>query len=68
MTDILIDGRYKHEFHSDAGFSSSSNQCIHFLSNRYTASDLEDITSIEVIINGDDTMTATGMYGTNRLF
>ena len=68
MTDILIDGRYMHEYHSDTGFPGSSNQHIHFLSKRYTASDLKDIPSIEVIINRDGIITTTGMYGTNGLF
>jgi len=52
----------------DTEFPGSSNQHIHFLSNRHAASDLEDIPSIEVIINGDGTINTTGMYGTNGLF
>ena len=61
MTDILIDGRYDTTLHLGAGLLASSNQRIHFLTDRYSPSDLEDTPPFEVLIDSAGAVTVTGI-------
>ena len=60
-TDIMIAGRYRRDLPANNPLQSSSNQRVHFLSDRYTEEDLNDITPVEYIISIEDgTVTRTG--------
>ena len=63
--DVLIDGSYKKELNDNTGLRGSSNQVIHFLSNRY---DLikesfykKDCRNVEVGITLDNSITINGI-------
>lgn len=60
-TDVLVAGPYLRERHCGRGLLGSSNQKIHFLTDRYHPRDFTDLPGSEVILHGDGTITMTGI-------
>ncbi|MBR4570361.1 MAG: radical SAM protein [Candidatus Riflebacteria bacterium] len=63
--DVLIDGTYKKDLNDDAGLRGSSNQVIHFLSERYKPIKesfyKNDCRNVEVGITLDNVITINGI-------
>ena len=63
--DVLIDGTYKKELNDNAGLRGSSNQVIHFLTDRYESIKetfyKKDCRNVEVGITLDNTITINGI-------
>lgn len=59
--DILVAGRYEAALYKPTAMRASSNQTIHFLSDRYRAQDSEDVPLAEIIINPDGSKTLSGI-------
>lgn len=59
--DVLIAGRYVRAKHTASGLIGSSNKTIHFLTDRYNASDFTDIPDAELFIGPAGEMTVTGI-------
>ena len=59
--DVLIAGRYEQTLHSSIGLVGSTNQTLHFLTDRYSLNDLSVIPSGEVIITDDGLVIITGI-------
>ncbi|OPY89567.1 MAG: anaerobic ribonucleotide reductase-activating protein [Syntrophus sp. PtaU1.Bin208] len=59
--DILIAGPYDLTRPLGRSLMGSSNQTIHFLTNRYTYRDFKDIPSCEAVIHPDGSVTLTGI-------
>ena len=63
--DVLIDGTYKKELNDDIGLRGSSNQVIHFLTERYKPIKesfyKNDCRNVEVGITLDNTITINGI-------
>lgn len=61
VTDILVDGRYVEAFSAGGlPWRGSSNQRVHFLTDRYNRNAMEDAPEAEVLIDPDGAMTLTG--------
>lgn len=63
--DVLIDGTYKKELNDDTGLRGSSNQVIHFLTDRYESIKetfyKKDCRNVEVGITLDNRITINGI-------
>lgn len=59
--DILIAGRYEASQHLARDLHGSANKSIHFLTNRYSLSDLQAIPSAEVIITREGEVMVSGI-------
>ena len=63
--DVLIDGTYRKELNDDMGLRGSSNQVIHFLTDRYKSIKetfyKKDCRNVEVGITLDNTITINGI-------
>ena len=59
--DVLIAGRYVADQRLASGLIGSRNKTLHFLSNRYTSRDLEQIPPAEVIISPDGEIRFSGI-------
>ena len=59
--DVLLAGHYRNGLRIAKGLLGSSNKTIHFLSNRYSAGDLEGIPEAEILIRPDGTIFRTGI-------
>lgn len=61
LTDVLIAGRYLQDERTNGHhWKGSSNQRIHFLSNRYDANILEETPSAEVHVDSEGRIVVTG--------
>lgn len=59
--DVVVAGRYvQAERSTDLGWRGSANQRVHFLSDRYSAADLDRAAQVEFHLRPDGTLTATG--------
>jgi anaerobic ribonucleoside-triphosphate reductase activating protein len=59
--DVLIAGRYEHTQRLAEGLRGSANKTIHFLSNRYTSSDLRMVPAAEIMFTADGEMVISGI-------
>ncbi len=61
MTDVPIAGRYVRTRHHGKGLPGSSNQQLHFLSDRYSRQELTDIPEAEILIDASGQIVVTGV-------
>jgi len=61
LLDVLIDGPFQHEKPAHDGIRGSTNQQIHFLTDRYTLADLAPRERCEFLIQPDGTVVQTGV-------
>jgi anaerobic ribonucleoside-triphosphate reductase activating protein len=61
LVDVLLAGRYVAEQRVAHGLLGSGNKTIHFLSNRYTAADLEAVPEAEVILTQNGEIIYSGI-------
>ncbi|MCD6309294.1 MAG: radical SAM protein [Candidatus Eremiobacteraeota bacterium] len=61
MVDILVAGRYDQDKATPGGLLASANQKIHFLSDRYGPGDMENLADLEIYIEENGNITATGI-------
>jgi len=61
LADVLIAGRYDRARRVARGLLASSNQTIHFLTDRYGPADLAEVPEAEVLIESDGTVVVTGI-------
>lgn len=59
--DVLLAGRYLSTHHLASGLLGSSNKTVHFLTNRYTQADLDDIPPAEVWLSPGGNLTISGI-------
>jgi anaerobic ribonucleoside-triphosphate reductase activating protein len=59
--DVLIAGRYAASRRASHRLLGSTNQQIHFLTDRYTLANLSQVPRRELILHPDGTITSTGM-------
>lgn len=59
--DVLVAGRYEHEHRLATGLRGSANQTVHRFTDRYTASELEEVPPAEVVIGADGRVVVTGV-------
>jgi anaerobic ribonucleoside-triphosphate reductase activating protein len=59
--DVLIAGRYDAARHLARGLRGSANKTVHFLTERYTAADLEAVPAAEVVIAADGQIVVSGI-------
>ena len=59
--DVLVAGRYVATQHLGETLLGSSNQRIHFLSDRYSHSNLTSTPPSEVILHADGSLTLSGI-------
>lgn len=68
QVDLLVAGRYRQEERLDGSLLlGSSNQCLHFLSTRYSPVDLQTLPGVELFIGNDGAIVATGFPDTELL-
>lgn len=61
VADVVVTGRYIDEQRvSGWAWRGSANQHVHFLSERYSLTDMEDVAEVEFHIEKDGTLTVTG--------
>jgi anaerobic ribonucleoside-triphosphate reductase activating protein len=60
-TDLLIAGRYEAARRQAQGLIGSSNKTVHFLTERYSPADLEDIPQAEIILSPDGEIILSGI-------
>lgn len=61
LTDVVVAGRYIDKQRvSGWAWRGSANQRVHFLSERYSLTDMEDVAEVEFHIEKDGTLTVTG--------
>ncbi|MBL8636210.1 MAG: radical SAM protein [Myxococcales bacterium] len=61
VTDVLVSGRYVESARQHGvSWRSSSNQAVHFLTDRYAHTDMERSSEAEIRINADGQVTLTG--------
>ena len=61
IVDVLVAGRYVEEKRTlDLPWRGSSNQRIHFLTDRYSPSDMNGVPEVEVRIERDGSVSVTG--------
>ncbi|MBL8491925.1 MAG: radical SAM protein [Rhodocyclaceae bacterium] len=61
VTDVLVAGRYVEERRvSGWMLRGSTNQRIHFLSERYSHADMDELAEVEFHVGKDGTLTVTG--------
>lgn len=61
LTDLLLAGPYQIQHHLGAGLRGSANKTAHFISERYSPQDLEELPGAEIVIDTDGTIIATGV-------
>lgn len=61
LVDVLIDGRFEHDKPANDGIRGSTNQRIHFLTKRYSFSDLRPRRRCEFVITPDGMVIQTGV-------
>ncbi len=59
--DVLITGRYKENLPSEQPLLASSNQKMHFLTNRYAKRDFENLPRAEIQIDETGVVELTGL-------
>lgn len=59
--DVLIAGRYDASKRAAVGLIGSSNKVVHFLSNRYTQKDLDQVPQAEIILTPDGEVRLSGI-------
>ena len=59
--DVVIAGRYEHTQRVADGLIGSANKTTHFLTDRYSESDLEGVPVSEVIIESDGSLSISGI-------
>jgi anaerobic ribonucleoside-triphosphate reductase activating protein len=59
--DVLLAGRYLQNFHLGKTLLGSSNKTIHFLSERYTLADMEQIPSTEILLDLNGEIILSGI-------
>lgn len=59
--DVMIAGRYDQNRRIASGLIGSSNKTIHFLTERYSQHDLDDIPQAEVVLSSDGTISLSGI-------
>lgn len=59
--DLLIAGRYDRHLPMSEGLLGSTNQQVHFLTNRYSSDDLASVPTRELILKPDGTVVASGI-------
>lgn len=61
VTDVVVAGRYIHEQRvSGWAWRGSANQRVHFLSDRYSVADMDEVAEVEFHLRKDGTLTVTG--------
>lgn len=61
LTDVLVDGRYDDALQKDGlVWRGSTNQCVHFLTDRYGPENMIAAPEAEVILDMDGSLTFTG--------
>ena len=61
LTDVVVAGRYvEAERANGLVWRGSANQRVHFLSDRYSPVDMEEVAEVEFHIGDDGTLTVTG--------
>jgi len=61
LVDVLIDGPFEQDKPANDGIRGSTNQRIHFLTDRYSLADLEPRQRCEFVITPDGTVVQTGI-------
>jgi len=61
LIDVLLAGRYLQDQRVAQGLLGSANKTVHYLSKRYSASDLAGIPEAEVVIKTDGSVISTGI-------
>lgn len=64
--DVLVDGPYDRERPARDGWRGSTNQRLHFLTDRYTRADFSGANRAEVIVAADGTVLRTGVAPSPR--
>jgi len=59
--DVLIAGRYVQQFHLARDLRGSSNKTLHFLTDRYTASDMEAVPLGEIVLTAEGEIIMSGI-------
>jgi anaerobic ribonucleoside-triphosphate reductase activating protein len=59
--DVLLAGRYLQNLHLGKTLLGSSNKTIHFLSERYTLADMEQIPSTEILLDLNGEIVLSGI-------
>jgi len=64
VADVLVDGRYIAALRAEGlPWRGSTNQRVHFLTNRYGAADMCEVPDAEVHLDMDGSLTMTGFPG-----
>ncbi len=58
--DLLFAGRYRQQAPASHGYLSSKNQTVHFMTNRYSAADLQNLPEAEVMISAAGELLFSG--------
>jgi anaerobic ribonucleoside-triphosphate reductase activating protein len=61
LMDVLIAGRYQHHNRLASRLLGSSNKTMHFFSQRYSASDFEQLPTTELTLNSDGEIIFSGI-------
>ena len=61
VSDVVVAGRYvEAERETGLAWRGSANQRVHFVSDRYSPADINEVAEVEFYINNDGTITVTG--------
>lgn len=61
VTDVVVAGRYIDEQRVNGwAWRGSTNQRVHFMSDRYSLSDMDEVAEVEFHLEKDGTLTVTG--------
>lgn len=61
LTDVIVTGRYvEAQRTSDLSWRGSINQKVHFLTDRYSAVDMDEAVSVEMLLKADGSLLVTG--------
>jgi anaerobic ribonucleoside-triphosphate reductase activating protein len=61
VSDVVVAGRYINDQRlSGCVWRGSANQCVHFLTDRYSLADMEEVAEVEFHLEKDGTLTITG--------
>ncbi|MCX7872373.1 MAG: radical SAM protein [Verrucomicrobiae bacterium] len=61
FTDVIIAGRYEHNLRISRQLRGSSNKTIHYLTNRYSPQEFDNLPDAEIIIDSSGRLTITGI-------
>ena len=68
VTDVLVAGRYvEAERTNGLAWRGSTNQRVHFRSNRYGPADMDEVAEVEFHVDKDGTITVTGFPAAEML-